>query len=59
MNTFSLSDFTNATINPDGSRAPKWLSKAPSELKHEGPIGFQGKHGGAPIHFRNIEILEL
>jgi len=56
---FDLTDFTSAMTNPNGSTAPGWLKKAPASLPQKGKIGFQGKHGGAPIHLRNIEILEL
>jgi hypothetical protein len=59
VNTFDLREFTSAKTNPDGSSTPPWLSKAPAGLPQEGKIGFQGKHGGAPIYLRNIEILEL
>lgn len=59
VNTFDLCEFTSAKTNPDGSSTPPWLSKAPASLPQKGKIGFQGKHGGAPIYFRNIEILEL
>lgn len=59
VNTFDLREFTNAKTNPNGSTAPGWLSKPPADLPHKGKIGFQGKHGGAPIYMRNIEILEL
>jgi len=59
VNTFDLRQFTSARTNPDGSATPPWLSKAPSGLPQKGKIGFQGKHGGAPIYLRNIEILEL
>ena len=59
VNTFDLREFTSAKTNPDGSKTPPWLSKAPATLPQKGKIGFQGKHGGAPIYLRNIEILEL
>ena len=59
VNTFDLREFTSAKTNPNGSAAPPWLKKAPASLPQKGRIGFQGKHGGAPIYFRNIEILEL
>lgn len=59
VNTFDLREFTNAKTNPNGSSAPPWLSKAPADLPLKGKIGFQGKHGGAPIYMRNIEILQL
>ncbi|HKK18286.1 MAG TPA: DUF1080 domain-containing protein [Opitutales bacterium] len=59
VNTFDLRDFTSAKTNPDGSTTPPWLKKPPASLPQKGKIGFQGKHGGAPIYLRNIEILEL
>lgn len=59
VNTFDLREFTNAKTNPNGSIAPPWLKKAPADLPQQGRIGFQGKHGGAPIYFRNIKIFEL
>jgi len=59
VNKIDLSKFTDAKINPDGSEAPSWLSKAPSTLPTKGKIGFQGKHAGAPIYFRNIRIMEI
>lgn len=51
--------WTSAKTNPDGSEIPPWLSKPLSELPTHGRIGFQGKHAGAPIFFRNIKIKEL
>ncbi len=51
--------WTSAEKNPDGSDIPAWLSKPVSELPTHGHIGFQGKHAGAPIYFRNIKIKEL
>ena len=54
-----MKDFTSAEANPDGSRIPEWLSKPLASLPSEGYIGFQGKHGGAPIWFRQIKIKEL
>lgn len=59
VNEIDLSKFTDAVNNPDGSEAPSWLSKAPAELPLKGKIGFQGKHAGAPIYFRNIRIKEI
>ena len=43
----------------DGSEIPSWLSKPLADLPTQGHIGFQGKHAGAPIYFRNIKIKEL
>ena len=51
--------WTSATTNPDGSEIPEWLSTPFNELPTKGAIGFQGKHAGAPIYFRNIKIKEL
>lgn len=48
--------WTSATTNPDGSEIPAWLSRPKAELATRGRIGFQGKHAGAPIYFRNIRI---
>ncbi|MFC2161805.1 DUF1080 domain-containing protein [Acidobacteriota bacterium] len=54
-----MSLWTSAKTNPDGSEIPSWLSKPLAELPTQGQIGFQGKHAGAPIYFRNIKIQEL
>lgn len=51
--------WTSATKNPDGSDIPAWLSKPLSQLPTKGHIGLQGKHGGAPIYFRNLKIKPL
>ena len=48
-----------AKTNPDGSKIPPWLSTPFAKLATKGRIGFQGKHGGVPIYFRNIRIMEL
>jgi hypothetical protein len=50
--------WTSAKTNPDGSEIPAWLSRPFAELATRGRIGFQGKHAGAPIFFRNIKIKE-
>ena len=54
-----MSKWTDPKKNPDGSDIPSWLSKPAATLPLEGHIGFQGKHAGAPIYFRNIKIKEL
>lgn len=59
VNSMDLSLWTSAKTNPDGSEIPAWLSKPKAELPTKGRIGFQGKHGGAPIYFRNIKIMEV
>jgi len=51
--------WTSGTKNPDGSEIPSWLSTPFAELPTKGKIGFQGKHAGAPIWFRNIKIQTL
>jgi len=51
--------WTSAKKNPDGSEIPSWLSTPFAELPTKGKIGFQGKHAGAPIYFRNLKIKEL
>jgi hypothetical protein len=51
--------WTSAKTNPDGSEIPAWLSKPVAELPLRGHIGFQGKHAGAPIWFRNVRIKVL
>ena len=42
-------------VTPD-SPTQRVGSKPLAELPTRGRIGFQGKHGGAPIFFRNIKI---
>lgn len=51
--------WTEKGRNPEGTKIPSWLSKPAAELETKGRIGFQGKHAGAPIYFRNIRIKEL
>lgn len=50
--------WTSAKTNPDGSEIPAWLSRPFAELATKGRIGFQGKHAGAPIFFRNMKVRE-
>ncbi|MFO7976252.1 MAG: DUF1080 domain-containing protein [Candidatus Hydrogenedentota bacterium] len=59
INSMDMSKWTSAKTNPDGSKIPSWLSKPKADLPTKGRIGFQGKHAGAPIWFRNIKIKEL
>lgn len=59
VTSMDMSKWTSAKTNPDGSEIPSWLSKPKAELPTKGRIGFQGKHAGAPIWFRNIKIKEL
>jgi hypothetical protein len=59
VNEMNMDLWTSAKQNPDGSEIPAWLSKPVAELADRGRIGFQGKHAGAPIYFRNLKIKEL
>ncbi len=59
VNYCDMAKFTSAKTNPDGTPIPSWLSNPMSTLGLHGYIGFQGKHAGAPIYFRNIRIKEL
>jgi hypothetical protein len=59
VNQMDMARFTSAQTNPDGTKVPGWLSKPVAELEHRGSIGLQGKHGGAPIWFRNLKIKTL
>ena len=54
-----MSLWTSAKANPDGGEIPAWLSRPKAELATKGRIGFQGKHAGAPIYFRNVKIKEM
>lgn len=54
--SMNMDEYTSAKTNPDGSEIPAWLSKPKSILPTKGKVGFQGKHAGAPIWFRNIKI---
>lgn len=57
--SMDLRQWTSAKKNPDGSDIPPWLSKPKAELEPRGRIGLQGKHGDAPIWFRNLRIRPL
>jgi len=59
VNVCDMSLYTSAKTNPDGSEIPSWLSNPMASLPLHGRVGFQGKHAGAPIYFRNIKIKEL
>ncbi|MEO0454348.1 MAG: DUF1080 domain-containing protein [Verrucomicrobiota bacterium] len=59
VNRMDMREWTSPTLNPDGSTKPKWLKKPLAKHLSEGKIGFQGKHGDAPIWFRNVRISEL
>jgi len=59
VNHMDMNRWLSGSQNPDGSSIPSWLSKPFATLPLEGHIGFQGKHAGAPIWFRNVRIREL
>lgn len=60
VNTVDLRNFTDAKTNPDGSTPAPWQQNKPlATLPRKGKIGFQGKHGDAPIHLRKIEVMKL
>lgn len=59
VNECDMSKFTSAKTNPDGSEVPEWLSNPMATLPLRGHIGFQGKHAGAPVYFKNIKIKKL
>ncbi|SDJ84695.1 protein of unknown function [Catalinimonas alkaloidigena] len=59
VNEIDLTQWTSGSKTPDGKDIPSWLNKPWATLPTRGYIGFQGKHAGAPIYFRNIMIKEL
>jgi len=59
VNVCDLSKYTSSKVNPDGTPIPKWLSTPLASLPLKGHIGFQGKHAGSPIYFKNIVIKEI
>jgi hypothetical protein len=59
VTSLDMRKWNSATLNPDGSEKPRWLNKPLSEHPTKGRIGLQGKHGGAPIWFRNLRIKQL
>ena len=59
VNHMDMNRWLSGSQNPDGSAIPPWLSKPFATLPLEGHIGLQGKHAGAPIWFRNIQIREI
>lgn len=59
VTSMDMSQWTSGSTNPDGSEIPSWLPKPFSELPTAGSIGFQGKHGDASIHYRNLKIRSI
>ncbi len=54
-----ISKWASATHNPDGSQIPRWMNIPFAKMPTKGHIGLQGKHAGAKVYFRNINIREL
>ncbi len=55
-----LQQWTSTKQNPDGSAIPPWLAAKPLAAQPtQGRIGFQGRHAGAAVWFRNIRIKSL
>lgn len=59
VTAMDMRKWDSATHNPDGSKKPGWLNKPLNTHPTKGRIGLQGKHGGAPIWFRNVKIKEM
>lgn len=59
VNHLDMSRYLSASVNPDGSTAPSWLSKPLATLPLEGRIGLQGLHGGAGVVYRNVRVKRL
>ena len=59
VSEMDMSKWWSATVNPDGSEIPEWLSTPKADLPTYGHVGLQGKHGDAPIWFRNLRIKDL
>ena len=55
----NMDEWTSGTTNPDGSAIPDWLAVPKAKLPSYGHIGLQGKHGDAPIYFRNLRVRRL
>lgn len=54
-----MSKWTSAKTNPDGTPIPEWLSTPFAELPTKGYVGLQGKHAGAKVYFKNINIRKI
>jgi Domain of Unknown Function (DUF1080) len=59
INEMDMSLWTSGTKNPNGGDIPSWMPTPFAKLKTGGHIGFQGKHAGAPIWFRNMRVKEI
>lgn len=60
VNEIDLQQWKDGKMNPDGTEMPPWLHGKPwREMQAKGRIGFQGRHAGAGIEFRNLKLLRL
>ncbi|NND06767.1 MAG: DUF1080 domain-containing protein [Saprospiraceae bacterium] len=59
VSEMNMDEHTKVAINPDGTSIPEWLKHPPATLAAHGQIGLQGKHGDAPIYFRDVRIKDL
>ena len=59
VNECDLGVWKDAKKLPDGSDIPPWLTRPWADLATTGRIGFQGRHAGAGVKFRNIRIRRL
>lgn len=61
INDIDLKKWTDTTTNPDGTKIPAWLvdTTPKSQKPTKGKIGFQGRHAGAAIFFKNMKVKRL
>lgn len=60
VNEIDLTRWKEGKLNPDGSEMPPWLQGRPwSNMPMKGRLGFQGRHAGAGIEFRQVKLLRL
>ena len=59
VNEMDMSLHNSGTTNLNGTAIPSWLSTPFSTMPLHGAIGFQGKHAGADVWFRNVKVREL
>jgi len=53
---YSLAKLKDGKVTPEGYKIPGHLPRPWSTIRTSGPIGLQGKHGGAQPYFRNVRI---
>lgn len=56
---YSLAKLTDGKVTPEGYKIPGHLPRPWSTIRTSGPIGLQGKHGGALPYFRNVRIRQV